>query len=253
MIGDPWQDLERALKRWALAGRVADFWLRDDDAVEPTVALDRLLGQTELHSIPLMLAVIPAGAVEPLADRLGLSPLASVAVHGWAHENHAPASEKKQEFGAHRDPEIMLAELRKGTARLRDLFASRLFPLFVPPWNRIDPRFVPRLPQADLHYLSAFGPERTEAVRSLNTNIDIMDWRGTRGGRDHAALVADIVAQLERMFDAGSGTVGVLTHHLVHDEVAWDFLARLFDLTSRHAGCRWRSFGELTGEPAASL
>ena len=45
-----WAQLEQALSRWTQAGRVADFWLRDDDAVEPSPALERLL---ELGDRPL--------------------------------------------------------------------------------------------------------------------------------------------------------------------------------------------------------
>ena len=41
-----WEPLAEELERWRLAGRRADFWLRDDDAVEPTAELDRLLGLT---------------------------------------------------------------------------------------------------------------------------------------------------------------------------------------------------------------
>ncbi len=40
---DVWQPLLRALDRWNRAGRRAEFWLRDDDAIEPTEPLDRLL------------------------------------------------------------------------------------------------------------------------------------------------------------------------------------------------------------------
>ena len=45
MTEDPiWQPLQAELARWIHASRSAKFWLRDDDAVEPTAALDRLIG-----------------------------------------------------------------------------------------------------------------------------------------------------------------------------------------------------------------
>ena len=74
----------------------ADFWLRDDDAVEPTVALDRLLGLTGEFAVPVTLAVIPAFTGEALARRLEAAPHAAVAVHGWSHKNHAPAGQKNR-------------------------------------------------------------------------------------------------------------------------------------------------------------
>ena len=42
MSDDPtWQPLREILQRMAGAGRIARLWLRDDDAIEPTAALDR--------------------------------------------------------------------------------------------------------------------------------------------------------------------------------------------------------------------
>src|SRR5258708_39936005 len=78
-----WGDLIDELNRWAALARVARFWWRDDDAVQPTPQLDRLLVLAD--GIPIGLAVIPA-AVEPgLAE--WLSGLAWVVVlqHGWRH------------------------------------------------------------------------------------------------------------------------------------------------------------------------
>lgn len=243
-----WAQLEQALSRWTQAGRVADFWLRDDDAVEPSPALERLLELGDRHAVPMTLAVIPARAGAALAERLADAPLVTVALHGWSHQNHAPADEKKQEFGPHRPHEVMLAELREGEERLRGLFGDRFVPLFVPPWNRTDPSLVSRLPEAGLSSLSAFGPARSSSVPIVNTNVDIIDWHGTRGGRDEAALVAEIVAQLDRMFDKDAGAVGVLTHHLVHDAAAWAFLERLFGITAGHPSCHWSSVTRLSSD-----
>jgi hypothetical protein len=50
------------LDRWQQAGKVARCWLRDDDAVEPSMPLERLLEVTGAFSVPLTLAVIPATA-----------------------------------------------------------------------------------------------------------------------------------------------------------------------------------------------
>jgi hypothetical protein len=79
----------------------------------------------------------------------------------------------------------------------------------------------------------------------INTHVDLMDWHGTRGCRDHTVLVHEIVARLDRAFLSGE-PVGLLTHHLVHDEAAWTFLEGLF-VTSGQAAT-WRSAGELIGQ-----
>lgn len=243
--GEIWQPLTTELARWRQAGRTADLWLRDDDAIEPIAALDRLLAMTASHAVPAALAVIPAPTGTQLAERLARESHVTVAVHGWSHENHAPQGEKKQELGRHRPREIVLAELSEGRARLQRLHSGRFAPLLVPPWNRIDTDLLPHLAGVGFSALSVFGAPGPSPIRLLNSTVDIMDWRGNRGGRDHAALVSEIVAQLELAFRGEGGPVGLLSHHLVHDEVAWNFLDRLFEVTAASGACRWRSVGEL--------
>lgn len=240
-----WQALHDELARWSDAGRQADFWLRDDDAVEPTQALDRLLELRGEYDIPLALAVIPAATDGRLVARLRSAPGVSVVQHGWAHTNHAPQSEKKQEFGAHRSHDVMLEELNKGRERLARLHGDGFVPVLVPPWNRINPALVAGLPASGFSALSTFGQPKPSSLPVINSNVDIIDWHGTRGTRDQETLVGEVVAQLGRMFATGRGAVGILTHHLVHDEAASVFLENLFENTTRNDACNWRGIAEL--------
>lgn len=237
-----WRPLSEALDRWRAAGRQPAFWLRDDDAVEPTAALDRLIDLSAQGEAPVALAVIPAFAGAPLATRLASAPHMTPVVHGWSHENHAPAGSKKQELGPHRPAETVLGELGQGLRRMDALFSGGAVPLLVPPWNRIDTALLPHLAGLGYRGVSTFGLPRPAPLPVLNTTVDIIDWHGTRGCRGHAALVGEIVAQLDAGFTAtDQPAVGVLTHHLVHDEAAWDFLRRLFSTTRG----RWHGIGEL--------
>ncbi len=93
---EAWQRLADELDRWAPG--TATFWWRDDDAVAPSPALDRLLG---LGSQPLALAVIPAEMVPELAGYL-TGRKVDVLQHGYAHRNHEPPD--GQEGGARRRP-----------------------------------------------------------------------------------------------------------------------------------------------------
>ncbi len=229
----------RELDRWQAAGKTARFWLRDDDAVEPTPALGQLLAVTAAHGVPVTLAVIPEPAGPELAERLAAAPQAEIAVHGFAHANHAPPGQKKQELGAHRPQEVVLAQLRAGFGKLRALHGDRFVPLLVPPWNRIDPALIPHLGSLGFAALSVFGPEKPQGMPLVNTHVDLIDWHGTRGGRDGAALVREIMARLQAMRESGEGVMGFLTHHLVHDAAAWDFLEALLGVTAAHPACRW--------------
>ena len=241
-----WRPLVAELERWQTAGRVADFWLRDDDAVEPNAALDRLLALTGAAAVPVTLAVVPALVGKNLAERAAAEAGVTAAVHGWSHENHAPPGEKKQELGPHRPAETVLAELGDAKIIVDSLFGALALPMLVPPWNRIDEELLASLPGLGFSVLSAFGPARPGPLKCLNTHVDLMGWKAERKGKEHAGLVAEIVAQLKARLDTGSSEpIGVLTHHLVHDESAWSFLQGLFEATAEPPACRWLSARDL--------
>jgi peptidoglycan/xylan/chitin deacetylase (PgdA/CDA1 family) len=234
-----WRPLTDELDRWADAGRTARLWLRDDDAIDATPALDRLISATE--GAPLLLAVIPARVTPALGERLADVARIEPAVHGWAHANHSVLP-LKRELGLDRGLDAVLDDLDRGMGRLREIFGDRLQPVLVPPWNRIDTALLPHLPGLGFRALSADGAPKEGApdtLRQIPISVDIMDWRRTpRGGRPHAELVAELVEELGRA-RRSDRAVGVLGHHLVHDETAWGFLEGLFASTCSHAATRW--------------
>ncbi|MCF1466193.1 polysaccharide deacetylase [Agrobacterium vitis] len=233
--------LRQRLDDLAAQGKTVSLWLRDDDAVEPSDPLETLLALARRFQIPLTLAIIPEPTGPALAAVLRSESLASIAVHGWNHQSHAGPGEKNQELGGHRPAAIVLDELRQGLAKLRRLYGEQLLPMLVPPWNRIDKALLPALPGLGFTALSVFGREkRGNAPTLLNTHVDVMDWRGTRGGRDADILFAELAAYLEPEAEPLQA-IGILTHHLVHDQTVWDFLTRLFALTAIHPACRWES------------
>ena len=240
-----WSDLADELDAWHAEGRVASLWWRDDDATAPAPALDRLAALAREHLITVGLAVVPALARPSLSPWLE-SVHVEVLQHGWTHGNHAPNGEKKAELGPHRAPGMVTAELSKGCGRLRELARDRCLPVLVPPWNRIDPRLVRELPHTGFRGLSTFGPRRVAepvpGLRQTNCHVDVVDWRGGRGfvGRDRAiaAVVEHLAARRTRKVDPAEPT-GLLTHHAVHEESTWSFIARLAERTRRHAAARW--------------
>jgi hypothetical protein len=241
-----WEPLRGELARWTAAGRTAAFWWRDDDAIEPTGALDTLLGLANRYDVPVTLAVVPAKTGPALSQRLANEKHAAVAVHGWAHQNHAPAEEKKQELGSHRLAEAVLGELYHGFLNLKQLHEASFVPMLVPPWNRIDDALIPKLSALGFESLSTYGQAAPDQpIGILNTHVDIMDWHGSRGGRPEEELVAELVAELQNRFEGSDEPIGLLTHHLVHDAAAWNFCDALFRETAGIKAVAWT--------PAASL
>jgi len=240
--------LRDELQEWRADGRTASLWLRDDDAVAPTPALDRLIGLARDHAVPVALAIIPVSTGPDLAHRLAQETLIHPVVHGWSHANHAPPSEKKQELGDHRPRQAVKDDLTRGLARLSEFYRDRLTSLLVPPWNRIDPALLDDLPMLGYTGLSAFGHKlaSTEHLTVVNTHIDIVDSRAGNRCRDHGVLIADLARELaEARAAGGAAPVGVLSHHLVSDDDAFRFLSDLFDVTARIGAVRWRTPAEL--------
>jgi hypothetical protein len=256
---DPWAALSEELDLWRSAGSPATVWWRDDDAVEPTRALDRLLALAAAHEVPLALAVIPARAAGPLARRLapGASGL-SVLQHGFAHRNHAPPDAKKMELGLHRPLAEVLEELARGRARMDVLFGPGWLPVLVPPWNRIAPEVVARL--ADLRFagLSADGARgnlfAAPGLAQVNTHVDIMHWEAPRGFLGEAEAIERLLGHLRArrsgQADPAEPT-GLLTHHLAHDEACWAFLDRLIGVLAAHPTATFLAPADAFAAPCA--
>ena len=246
-----WSDLSNELDAWRGEGRIATLWWRDDDAAAPGPALDRLAGIAGEHAVTVGLAVIPALASGALATWMESAPV-EVLQHGWAHRNHAADGEKKSELGRHRAPGVVTAELARGLAKLRGLAGAhglaraRYLPVLVPPWNRIDPALIPALPPAGFRGLSTFGPRRAAepapGLRQTNCHVDVVDWSSGRGfvGEDRAiaAVAGHLAARRVRSVDPAEPT-GLMTHHAVHEESTWTFIARLMERTRYHPAVQW--------------
>jgi hypothetical protein len=243
-----WQALGDEAARWHDAGRAADLWWRDDDAVDEGAALDRLMQVQRESAMPLSLAVVPARATPALGDRLRQERAVDVLQHGYAHVNHASPYEKKIELGPQRPAMVVLGELGTGWLALERLFAGRALAVMVPPWNRIGPGLVPTLPEIGFNGLSIFGPRRrahpVRGLTEINTHVDLVDWRERRFAGD-AAVLAALVGALARARTISAEPVGVLSHHLAMDAKAWNFLRSLWQKALIMPGLRPRPAREL--------
>ncbi|MEP2030698.1 MAG: polysaccharide deacetylase family protein [Paracoccaceae bacterium] len=219
---------------WRAADMRLPIWWRDDDAIQPTPELDRLSAIARRSGVPVHLAVIPKFADHHLATRLENAPEVVPVVHGWAHQNHAPAGTKKTEFGIARTDAAK--DAIAGLTKLRELFGDHLVPMFVPPWNRIDSGIFEALVNAGYETLSTFTPrsiaEPVSGLTQINTHIDPIDWHGTRGIVEPYELISGIVRLLQDRRSAKTDNaepLGLLTHHLVHPPEVWDFTEQLLN------------------------
>lgn len=237
--------LKQHLDHLAGQGQQVTFWLRDDDAVLPTDALERLLSLTQVHKVPLALAVIPEETGQALVDRMSVLSHVRVCVHGWSHRSYSTPPAKKQELGLDRPLKTVIDELQTGFDKLQALYGTQFEPMLVPPWNRIAPEIVEALGPIGFQSLSVFGREQAAVLPVLNTHVDLMDWRGTGGGKPSDQLFAEVLAWLTDEHPVPA--IGVLAHHLVHDDNAWAFLEDFLALTADHPACCWVSPRDVLG------
>lgn len=241
---DAFDTARAALDRAEAEGRTIGVWLRDDDCVAVTPALDRLASLCGAARLPILLAAIPAGADPGLAAWIAAHPAVTPCQHGFAHTDHAPAGERARELGG-RPVSAILDELARGRAILRDRVGPALSDILVPPWNRIDAALIPLLPGAGFSALSAFAPTPAASpIARLDADLDIIDWRGGRIGRpldEMARKIAGTVARQDQL--------GILTHHLVHDAAAWAGLGALLDRLAGHPAVRFTDAATLLERP----
>lgn len=239
--------LVQHLDWFAERGLAVLVWWRDDDAVEPTPALERLLHIANTYEVEVALAVIPANATEALADRLSGERFASVLQHGYEHRNFQDKArgEKAAEFGRRRDPDEAIALLARGNRCLVGLFGPRFVPVMVPPWNRIAPRISARLAEAGLSGLSTFTQFHPRALVQVQTHVDMIKWKKERRfiGWHSAGLRFDY--HLARRRTNPTEPLGVLSHHLAQNDACFEFLERTFEILRAHPGARFARISEL--------
>lgn len=270
MTSAPWHLLEEELNAWADSGRTVRLWWRDDDAVAPSPALDRLLAVSTDHAAPVTLAVIPAQADVTLVRRLDACPTASVAPHGLTHANHAAPEdgEGASEFPASRPIGERLADVAEGWGRMQALFGDRPLPMLVAPFNRVGADLLAGLPMVGLTALSVHGPRAAwrrpdgsaPPVTVLNTHVDLLRWRpqATFIGADSAIrrLVTALAARRQRP-DAQADLhdpaepLGLLTHHRVHGDDLWGFLDEALTRL-KHPAVRWSRAADLLAAEVGS-
>ena len=233
------EKLEGELAQWREAGLSPRFFLRDDDAIDNTPALARLDALTREYDIPLLLAVIPEPAKPALARAVANRRLITPAVHGYRHVSHSPKGEKVCELGTHRPIEIVLGELAEGRRKLETMFDREISAILVPPWNRIHDGVRDRVGEAGFAAVSAHGWTDATPVRMINAHVDVIHWKGGHKGRQACWVFHNIACNLEIARARGGDPIGILLHHLDHDDQAWAVSEQIFGWTRNQPGIEW--------------
>ncbi len=141
---------------------------------------------------------------------------------------------KRAEFGAGRELADVVQDLQGGMARLHELFGDRLKPMFVPPWNRIAPEYLATLTDAGFQTLSTFTPRKNRLAApglvQINTHLDPVAWHRGKTLIAPEILISELVqllADRRRGRADNDEPLGLLTHHLVHDDEIWDFTRQI--------------------------
>ncbi len=230
-----WAALGAELAAWQAVGAQPCLWWRDDDAVAETPALRRLLALAGSHRVPVALAVIPAALDRSLAGVLQRDgETAVVYQHGVDHIDRTGGL-ARGEFPADMSGAALAGRLREGWEMLADL--PSVMPVLVPPWNNVQPNLLVAARMAGYVGLSAYGHGAHMAcgLRRVDTQVDVLTWRGGPRFKGEGRLLRQLVAELRirrrrgRLLDP----VGILTHHRdMDDAAAWDFLQTLLERTS---------------------
>lgn len=213
------------LARWNAAGHAPVFWWRDDDARRPSPALDRLLDLSRRFGAPVTIAAVPDGDLQALAKACAGTPGVELAIHGFRHENRAPAGQPSGEVNDQDNLEAVTAEVEAAIAAFAK--AGLTADLFVPPWNNAHPTLEAALVR---HSLTV---SRYDAMRApdgspprIDAHLDVMRWKPEarfRGARRFLLRARRLLVE-RRVRGLWSDPIGLLTHHLDHDEASWTFL-----------------------------
>lgn len=221
--------LERELARWREAGVSPRLWWRDDDAREPTSALDRLLRVTD--GVPLAMAIVPDGDLAGLGRQLGRISNVTVSQHGVDHVNRRAPGEAKGEYPPGASTAFIAQRIGAACRRMEAHGLASVF--YTPPWNRIDDHLLDALAAVGSGGLSAWGgfQAREGGCARLDTHVDVLRWNPRPRFRGAEAFLSALRRELirRRVARRFADPIGLLSHHLDHDEGAWRFLEHLVD------------------------
>jgi hypothetical protein len=145
----------------------------------------------------------------------------------------------------------LVTALLAGRRRIASLPGA--MPVFVPPWNDVHPELEQALSDAGYIGWSAAGePRRRGALTRLDIHLDLLRWRGGARFRGPRKFLRELATELRtrRLAEAWHEPIGLLTHHLDHDEEAWAFLEQFLAWTREDQPFLWRALPDVLRPPS---
>lgn len=241
--------LRRELDGWSSAGVAARIWWRDDDAVESTPALNRLLDLAGAANVTVALAAIPE-RIQPSLMDVAAPAGCPIWQHGWGHHFHDDG-----EFGDKRPLAGMIEDAWRGQERLDQVLGpSGWQRVFVPPNHQLSMVFKSMTPGLGYRAVSAGVPLTApiDGVVEVNAELDIMDWPAGRA-LPLAELCGQMASALRRRRTGEEPIdlpIGMLTHHLALNDDDWACLGTLVEGLVSHPAVSFLRADQLCASPA---
>jgi hypothetical protein len=243
-------EIRPVLDQLQAEGRTVSLFFRDDDVDEDEQRLYRLLRVFLYHEAPVNLEIIPGrltkGAIRLLRQHQSYWPeLLGLNQHGWRHVNHEQNG-RKCEFGKSRSYDQQYADIAQGKKILEDVFGDTFFPAFTPPWNRCTAETHRAFDELGFAVFSKDNshPRVTGyGFQEISVTLDLYRWKNGTAMKAPDEIVEELKTQI-----CLSGPVGIMLHHKVMDDTAFEFLDLLTAELRHHPAVRMHTFQSLLKE-----
>ncbi|MCI0387507.1 MAG: hypothetical protein MOB07_01880 [Acidobacteria bacterium] len=244
---DSMLQLRSELDRLRSQNRKINVFFRDDDVDEDESSLRTLLNVFLRHEIPINLEIIPARMTDSAAALLLLhhsqrSDLFELNQHGWQHVNHEREG-RKCEFGRSRSFDEQFADIASGKEVLEGAFGSAFSAVFTPPWNRCTTETFLALDQLEFQGLSKIRdrmPVTGYRFREISVTLDLYRWKSSVVMKTPEEFVGELISQMSEL-----ETIGIMLHHKVMDEAAFELLSLLLKEMDRSPVISFHTFQTL--------
>ncbi|MFN0111681.1 MAG: DUF2334 domain-containing protein [Blastocatellia bacterium] len=241
------RQLQLTLDRLRERQQTVNVFFRNDDVDEDEASLRTLLQLFEESTAPVNLEIIPGrlteSCIQLLRQRIRAQPaLFELNQHGWQHVNHESQG-RKCEFGVSRSFDQQRADISRGKEILERAFGEAFSPVFTPPWNRctdVTHRVLDQLSFQILSKLNNEPPVTGLRFREISVTLDLFRWKGGVAMKAPQEFVGELSSQLLAL-----NTVGVMLHHKVMDETAFELVRLIVNELCRSDAIRIHSFQSL--------